>query len=272
MKQCPNCRKTYGDDLFFCLDDGSPLSPVHTVDPNARTEAAYDVASSLRTEVIPSAPAPKTKHIQLPVATAQPRASRLPYVIIALLVFVCLALAAILIGLNLDRLLPKKETANIAVNNGPTPAPLPSPSSSTNKIANIAPAANVRPENPIDTYDPKGRWKGEWSTASGTLFDFELTLNQTGPNGLNGQIKWTMRRSARPDKQHMIGFSAIEYVTGSFDPATGTVNLTGRSKDDPDGMLVMLDVYKLTISPDGQKLTGLARNGGKWNGKVNLRR
>lgn len=272
MKECPNCKKTYGDGLFFCLDDGSPLSPIRlAVDPNAKTEAAFDVGSSMRTEVLPSAPTPKTTQIRSP-GTEPARTSKLPYVIIALLVFVCLALASILIGLNLDRILPKKETANIAVNNGPTPAPLSSPAPSTNKNANSVPTSDVRPESPPVAYDPKGRWKGEWSTTSGTLFDFELTLNQTGPSGLNGQIKWTMRRTARPDKQDKVGVSATEYVTGSYEPSTGVVDLTGRSKDDPQGMLVMLDVYKLTISPDGQKLTGLARNGGKWNGKVNLRR
>jgi len=34
----------------------------------------------------------------------------------------------------------------------------------------------------------------------------------------------------------------------------------------------MLDVYKLNISSDGHTLSGLARNGGKWNGHLKLNR
>jgi hypothetical protein len=89
---------------------------------------------------------------------------------------------------------------------------------------------------------------------------------------LDGSIRWTMRQTARSDKNDKIGLSATEYVRGTFDPTTGVINLTGYSKDDPNNVLVMVDVYKLQISTDGRKLTGKARNGGKWNGKVDLSR
>ena len=69
-----------------------------------------------------------------------------------------------------------------------------------------------------------------------------------------------------------VGLSAIEFVRGTFDPANGIVKMSGYRKDDPDGVLVMLDEYKLTVSPDGKSLTGLARNGGKWNGHLRLSR
>jgi hypothetical protein len=103
------------------------------------------------------------------------------------------------------------------------------------------------------------------------LFDFDLTLSRQ-VMALDGSILWTMRHTARTDKSDKIGQSATEYVRGNFDPTTGTVNLTGYSKEDPNSVLVMLDVYKLQISADGKKLTGAARNGGKWNGKVDLSR
>lgn len=109
MKKCPNCKKTYGDELFFCLDDGSPLKSILSdADPDALTEAAFDIGSSLRTEVLPvSQPTPKTTIIQSPLS---PKPSKLPYVIIALLIFICGGLAAVLIGTNLDRILPEKQT------------------------------------------------------------------------------------------------------------------------------------------------------------------
>jgi hypothetical protein len=48
--------------------------------------------------------------------------------------------------------------------------------------------------------------------------------------------------------------------------------MSGYSKDDPNNVLVMIDDYKLTVSQDGRTLTGVARNGGKWNGHVRLSR
>ena len=54
MKECPSCRKVYSDDLFFCLDDGSPLLVVEgSIDSLAPTEVAVDIGQSARTEFLP---------------------------------------------------------------------------------------------------------------------------------------------------------------------------------------------------------------------------
>lgn len=272
MKECPNCRKVYSDDLFFCLDDGSPLRQIGGyVDPNAATEAAIDVSSSLRTEVIPIS-VPKTQvvpHYSMP----QPKShSKLLYVVIAVLTLACLTLVAAMIAINRDRIFTTQESATNTTSGSksiasPTPAlaaassPMSSPRSASTPVT-----------QPAASFNPTGRWKGEWSTASGTLFDFELNLSDTGGDNLEGQIRWTMRRTARPDKTDKIGLSATEFVRGNADQATRTINLTGYAKDDPGGVLVMLDVYKLNISADGKSLIGAARNGGKWNGRVRLSR
>ena len=272
MRTCPNCGKVYANDLFFCLDDGTRLRDGSTaVDPTAPTEAAYNVGTSLPTEVIHT---PETIPIINPPSNAPPivleRSSKLPYIAIGLLVVTCLGLAGTLIFLNLDRIVPSNKNAT----------------NSSLQIANLVTMATPAPATPMPTttaassptpiksataVDPAGKWSGSWSTASGTLFDFVLTLTRDG-NALDGSIRWTMRHTARSDKTDKVGHSATEYVRGTFDTATGTVNLSGYSKDDPDGVLVMLDVYKLQTSSDGKKLTGAARNGGKWNGKVDLSR
>lgn len=272
MRTCPNCGKVYANDLFFCLDDGTRLrdgSP--TVDPAAPTEPAYDVGTSLPTEVIRT---PETIAIKTPSTKPPPvviaKSSKLPYIAIGLLVVTCLGLAGTLIILNLDSILPaNKNTANSSL-----------------QIANLTTMATPPPATPMQTpassasptstklvasLDPSGTWSGSWSTPSGTLFDFVLTLSRHVMS-LDGSIRWTMRRTARSDKSDKIGLSATEYVRGTFDPASSAINLAGYSKDDPDGVLVMVDVYKLQISSDGRKLTGTARNGGKWNGKVDLTR
>ena len=272
MKECPNCKKIYTDDLFFCHYDGVSLTEIReSVDPNAPTEAAFNVGGSLRTEVLP-APIPVPQTVVLPRIESTPSKppSKLPYLAIGALTLTCIILAASLVVINLDRIFPPRETTTKVPNDAKsTPTPV---ASNTQPATNAVTAVNQPNKKPVTIFNPTGKWKGEWSTRSGTLLDFELNLTEAGNNGLEGQIKWTMRRTARPDKMDKIGLSATEYVRGSYDPATGIVIISGYSKDDPNGVLVMLDVYKLNVSSDGHVLTGLARNGGKWNGHLRLTR
>src|SRR2546426_721049 len=57
MKECPKCKKIFAEDLFYCLDDGTPLSVQQTVnvDPTATTEPAYNLGYAAATEVLPHA-------------------------------------------------------------------------------------------------------------------------------------------------------------------------------------------------------------------------
>lgn len=261
MKICPKCKRSYTDDLFFCLDDGTSLAGVNIVDPTARTEVAIDVDQARPTEVIP----------QVITAEIKPK-KNYAMLVAGVLAVVCAMLFGALVVVYFG-LTPRDEkavanTASLAPTASPTPAVAPS------TINVVTPAANTNTKQTSTTtttvLDPGGRWKGEWSTVSGTLFDFELTLDADPAGTLDGRIKWTMRRTARPDKTDKIGLSATEFVRGTFDPQTGKVQMSGYRKDDPDSVLVMLDAYKLDLSTDGRSLTGLARNGGKWNGHIKL--
>ena len=279
MKQCLSCGRLYDGDLSFCLDDGKSLVRV--------VEAPSSDPRQMKTEVLRAdsfetseAAAPTIPIRVAPTAQPEPRRpSRLPYVVIGMLAFACVMLAFTLLVLNRDRLFSadssNRATASpspVAVS--PTPVPTIARAAAT-PVANIGQAAqsNKAAANITGSgADPVGKWRGEWSTTSGSLFDFELTLTSTGGRALDGQIRWTMRRTARPDKADKVGFSATEFVRGSYDPATQRVDLAGYDKSDPNGMLVMLDVYQLNLSSDGRTLNGLARNGGKWNGHVRLSR
>jgi hypothetical protein len=267
MKECPNCKKAFTDDLFFCLYDGTPLSqhPGGGVDSSAATEVGFASGISQPTEVFPR-PAP--------VAAPAASRSKLPYVVIALLALVCVGLAGAVLVTNLDRFLPAREDTNktseksklttpvsVAATPGGSPAVSPATATSTPSV-----------KQPDKVLIASGKWKGQWSTDSGSMLDFELTLSDTQNNGVDGQIKWTLRRTVRPDKMDKVGQSAIEFVRGTFDPVTGSLKMSGYSKDDPNSVLVMIDDYKLTVSQDGKTLTGVARNGGKWNGHVRLSR
>ena len=264
MKECPNCKKVFTDDLFYCLYDGTPLSePGSGVDSSAATEVGFDPGISAPTEVVPR-----------PAPSVAPTRSKLPYVVIALLVLVCVGLAGAVLVTNLDRFLPTREGTNKTSENGKltTPVsvvttPVGSPSSSPASTT-LTPTSKQPSKEAIAS----GRWSGQWSTDSGTLLDFELTLSDMPNNSVDGQIKWTLRRTVRPDKMDKIGFSATEYVRGTFDPVTRSLIMSGYNKDDPHDVLVMVDDYKLTVSADGKTLSGLAKNGGKWNGHVRLTR
>ncbi len=262
MKECPNCKQVFADDLSYCLQDGTPLTEIGVgIDRYAPTEASYGPGVSDPTQVL---------HRNEPIEKRA--ASKLPYFLIGALTVACVALAAAVVATNLDRILPTRDTKGPVVDKVVS-SPGVAPSATPLKTPAITISANS-PDSatPVVTYDPTGKWKGKWSTDSGTLFDFELDLRDTGNNGLQGSILWTMRKSVRADKMDKVGLSATEYVKGSYEPATGLVNLKGYSKNDPNNMLVMIDVYKLNISSDGDTLTGNARNGGKWNGHIKLTR
>lgn len=258
MKECPQCKKVFADDLFYCLYDGTPLSARHiSADSSAATEVINAPVISQPTEFIPK------------YAEAPPKSSKLPYVVIAILALVCIGLAGAMLVNNLDTFLPgrsndkKDDFVTIA-----RPSSSPDSSGETLATANSTAGTNT----PARTLNASGKWKGDWSTGTGALLDFELALSDTGNNSISGQIKWTLRRTTRPDKMDKVGLSAIEFVRGTFDPATGSLRMSGYGKDDPNNVLVMVDEYKLTVSPDNRTLTGLARNGGKWNGHVRLAR
>jgi hypothetical protein len=288
MKQCPHCKKEYGDDMFFCLDDGNPLVGfAPEVDPNGPAAATIDMRQGNPTEVLPTAvpvtevitqPKPSTPTVIVPrsdsgspgaqTSAARRSTSAFAYVVIGALAATCVALAVALLFMNRDRVFGDQSSAtqpaNITTATPVTNRTSPSPVSNT-----LATASNQNVKTAPKLLSPVGRWKGEWSTDSGTLFDFDLRLTGSADKGLEGQIRWTMRKTVRPDKMNKVGLSASEFVRGTFD-SDGNVKLNGYRKDDPDNVLVMLDEYRLKLSPDSKSLTGSARNGGKWNGHVSL--
>ena len=137
--------------------------------------------------------------------------------------------------------------------------------------AAVPPTANApMPSRQAST--ATGRWSGSWSSPSGAYLDVVFNLNDDGTGRVSGQIDWTLRRTRRPEKMSKIGMSAIEYVNGTFDPVSRKLSLQGYRKDDPNGVLVMLDQYRLTRSPDERSMSGSAKNGGKWNARINAAR
>jgi hypothetical protein len=243
MKNCPNCHSVFDDDNDFCPNDGAPLVVGSQFTPTQVIITQH------------SAPA------QTPTGT-----SPWLYVVIG-----CLATALVGVGLYAIVADGKRDELGNQTSSASSPSPSPSIAQTSNAQAAQTPAAiPTMPPSPTVTVNPDGSWSGDWSTASGAYYALQVNLDGDGSNGLRGQIVWTLRRTPRPDKQFKVGTSATEYVTGRYDPAGRLVTLKGNSKNDPGGLLVMLDDYRLNLSADGRRLAGRARNGGKWNGIVNL--
>ena len=248
MKTCPQCGQQFSDDNSFCLDDGSVLVvPAHT--PSRGT-------GDQPTQVLTTAP----------VVIASSNKGVL-YAFVGILLLVIGGMASYIAfrpGDDSDKFQTVSTTK--ANTQSETPAPAPPP----NTV--VTPAANAPPPISRPAATANGRWSGDWTTASGAYLNVVFTLNDDGNGRVNGQIDWTLRRTSRPDKMSKIGMSAIEFVNGNFDPVTRKLSLQGYRKDDPNGVLVMLDQYSLTLSPDDRRLTGSAKNGGKWNARINAAR
>lgn len=268
MKRCPNCSLIFEDDNDFCVADGGVLVAVYS----------DNVSRDIPTQVLsrPAAASP---------AAAADNGSKVLYGIIGGLVALVLAMGAtFFLVLNSQRettqgnapATNEKSSLNplSAAQTSSSPA-TPAPATPALSVANQPATNKALPALPAPArldISPRGRWSGDWSAPSGAYLTINVDLSQDGANRVSGQIEWTLRRTTRPEKMSKIGMKAIEYVSGQYDPVTRLVTLKGTGKDDPYGVLVMTDDYRLTLSEDNRRLNGAAKNGGKWNGRVNLSR
>lgn len=248
MKTCPQCGQQFSDDNSFCLDDGSVLL--------SQSNAGSHGTGDQPTQVLSTAP----------VVLASSNNGVL-YAFVGILLLVIGGMASYIAfrpGDDSDNFQTVSTTK--ATN---TQSETPGMANAVN--AAVPPAANApMPSRPAST--ATGRWSGSWSSPSGAYLDVVFNLNDDGTGRVSGQIDWTLRRTRRPEKMSKIGMSAIEYVNGNFDPVTRTLSLQGVRKDDPNGVLVMLDQYRLTLSSDERSMSGSAKNGGKWNARINAAR
>jgi len=255
IKRCPNCQKSYSDELVFCLDDGTEL--VASTGGSDPTVFAYDT-SEIPTRVLTNRS----------IGTNEPRGGRplILYLVIGILGLALIASISAAAYFYFTRDTDdSKETSNKNANRTeatqrttatPTPSATPSPVSSATPAA--SPTAPPFPPPVAAMPSPSGNWSGGWS---GRSAEFSAAAGFAENNGaVSGQIHWTLRRSSNPQKAGKAGLSAIEYVQGTFDARTGRLRLKGVRKDDPYA-LVILDTYDLVIARDGRSLTGRSRNG-----------
>jgi hypothetical protein len=252
MRQCPQCGRTYSDDNQFCLEDGTPLTPV-----NSTPSGSY--SGDTPTVAMPNISSPQVTASQ----TQTTGNAKWIYPVLGLLIGVIVILGFLVLYSREKN--EKTETANQNVKAEQKPENInrvenaakdPTPNNSVNQI--------VQPKiNPNLT--PSGNWSGDWN--SKTTY-FTAAANFTESDGqVTGHIVWTLQRTTNPKKIDKVGSSATEYIQGTYNPVTRTLLLKGSRLDDPYGIVVK-DKYTLTLAENNKTLSGKSAS----NGILNLRR
>ena len=63
----------------------------------------------------------------------------------------------------------------------------------------------------------------------------------------------------------------MEFVRGSYDPASRVLRLAGYRKDDPNSV-IGLDRYHLVVADSGAIIGGITESNGTWQGVLSTSR
>jgi type II secretion system protein G len=128
------------------------------------------------------------------------------------------------------------------------------------------PVAGPAPEVVAPVKEALARaWTGTWQSPSGFVYDAELRL-QLNPNGsVEGRLNWLLQKAPaeRTDYAGKTGARGTEFIWGTFDPQTRSLDMAGYRRDDPQ-VILGLDKYRLTLSEKGDEIKGATWNHGTW--------
>lgn len=249
------CHAVYAGDVDFCPNDGTALQLMADGTPPPHYQFGSKDVPTQVFQIAPTKP------------SSDPAPSKWMYLALG-------AFGAVVIGATVFVLMSGRVPANEKFPTEGNPIE-DKKQSEVNSNLSASNPVNTPPPTvtaPKVTVSPQGRWTGDWSSPSGAYLTLVIDLNDAGNGRISGQIQWTLRRTTRPEKMSKIGMSATEFVSGQFDENARTLTMSGYRKDDPYGVLVMLDTYRLNLASDNSRLNGNARNGGKWNARLNLAR
>ncbi len=128
--------------------------------------------------------------------------------------------------------------------------------------------------NPVKLTAQAKQFHGQWNLIGTTyLFEFDLLLQHSSDNKVEGRFEWTVVRydehdtSSKDYYQSKLGSSATEFVRGTYDPRTRSYLLRGYKKRDPH-QIISTDHYRLKVD-DGGHLGGPTQAHGSWKGRIN---
>lgn len=252
MKKYPNCKQIYSDDVQFCLADGTALS-VHYED--SASEETIFMRQPIFTPTPPGINVPTKNHSQSLLFALTGGLVVLVGIMAWMLLSVSTNKKSDSEGRINDEQIIKKDEANTA----PTQIVNNISAEQKQKPFDQTPAPQVL----AASVNPGGKWTGNWNSKT-TSFKAEMNLTVDNSGKAKGQILWLLLNTTSPQKVEKIGMSAVEYVQGTFDPATRMLYLSGYRKEDPNNIIV-LDKYSLNLAEDNQRLGGVSKSSGQFN-------
>jgi hypothetical protein len=237
MKICPQCQKTYTDDMMFCLDDGTALT-FSGQSANAGLDEPATVIQQPRTT---QPTYPQTTSYAPPVNYAQPPEKKSDTLLVVLVtVFLTVfVVAGIFVGIYLYSNRGEKDTAGVTNQNNPkkdTPTPEKSVTPSATPTEKPSPTATP---TPVPTAQPE-----------------EIEAAQTDINDL---LEGWRAAAENIDLDGNMSYYAdtIDYYKA------GKVNISRvradkkRAYDTYDTISAELTNIKITPDPTGQKATAV---------------
>ncbi len=132
-------------------------------------------------------------------------------------------------------------------------------------LPRAAAAQTEKPAQAAGAASVAGSWSGSWVAPEGYSYAAAMRLEMGADYGVQGQITWTLEQSPRKEERSKIGLTGIEYVRGTFDPASGVLLMEGYEKADPNAILG-LDRYRLFLAENGTVIGGITWHHGEWTG------
>jgi hypothetical protein len=202
MKICPKCQRSYQDDLFFCLEDGTPLDQSKSVEDSGEMETQIKSASSadnepesVITQHISSAQtaAGETEPIRVdippntitssnPVQTDQNiKKSSFGTFLLLAVVFLVMGLLG---GAGLFWLVGNNSENRTSVDIDPTPVPTTASSSPTPELTEETPEEEVPEEEPPE--ETTATEKDDPESIDDILDELDEIIKQSAPEKPKG--------------------------------------------------------------------------------------
>lgn len=140
MKQCPNCRRTYSDNLAYCLEDGAALIAAYDVEAT-QVNSPMPLSNLPPTEVY--AKLPPTAAYQAPPLPASPLPAPAPQRKSRAWIVGVVVVAALVVGLVVGGLLFKHSGSETSSSS--PPAATPTPARATTPAVTPTPTATITP-------------------------------------------------------------------------------------------------------------------------------
>ncbi len=166
---------------------------------------------------------------------------------------------------------PQRATAGSRNAAGGAPAPAASARASAPVAGSAAPATAPTPTAPVapatvQTVTITGHWtkkKTTWNMPCNMALDIDVQ------NNAHGVINWSVGKvdpASAAQYRDKMSATAQEFVEGTYNPTTKTVQIHGTAKEDPAG-IIGLETYEISLLNSNAAM-GKSKTNGTWEGSI----